>query len=143
MRLLVLLSALAAASGFMVMSPPRAHVSAQRPLATVGTVGLVGRTGGAFASRRQGSIAMAMERTYIMIKPDGVQRGLVGDIIGRFERRGFKLVGLKLTQPTRALLEEHYSSLKEKPFFPKLMGYMLSGPVVAMVWEGKDGKPRH
>ena len=73
-----------------------------------------------------------------MIKPDGVQRGLVGDIIGRFEKKGYLLRGLKLLTPSQSLLEEHYESLKAKPFFPKLMGYMRSGPVVAMVWEGKD-----
>ena len=76
--------------------------------------------------------------SYIMVKPDGVQRGLVSDIIGRFEKRGYKLVALKLTTPARATLEEHYEQLKEKPFFPKLMTYMTSGPVVAMVWEGRD-----
>ena len=77
------------------------------------------------------------ERTYIMVKPDGVQRGVVGDIIGRFERKGYSLRGLKLTTPPQDLLEEHYRDLKDKGFFPKLMGYMTSGPVVAMVWEGK------
>jgi nucleoside-diphosphate kinase len=74
-----------------------------------------------------------MERTYIMIKPDGVQRGLVGDIIKRFEQRGFQLLALKLVQPTQAMLEEHYQDLKGKGFFPGLIKYMSSGPVVAMV----------
>jgi len=78
------------------------------------------------------------ERTYIMVKPDGVQRGLVGDIIGRFEKRGFKLIALKLVHSTREHLEQHYEDLKEKPFFPGLIKYMVSGPVVAMVWEGLD-----
>jgi len=78
------------------------------------------------------------ERTYIMVKPDGVQRGLVGDIIGRFEKRGFKLIALKLVHATREHLEKHYEDLKEKPFFPGLIKYMASGPVVAMVWEGLD-----
>uniref|UniRef100_A0A7R9YJD1 Nucleoside diphosphate kinase n=1 Tax=Diacronema lutheri TaxID=2081491 RepID=A0A7R9YJD1_DIALT len=76
------------------------------------------------------------ERTYIMVKPDGVQRGLVGKIIQRFEDRGFKLVALKFTQPTKQLLEKHYADLKSKPFFPGLVEYMSSGPVVPMVWEG-------
>lgn len=80
---------------------------------------------------------MSTERTYIMIKPDGVQRGLVGEIITRFEKKGFVLRALKLTQPTEELLKKHYGDLAEKPFFPKLVKYMLSGPVVAMVWEGK------
>ncbi|KAF9789818.1 nucleoside diphosphate kinase [Thelephora terrestris] len=78
------------------------------------------------------------ERTYIMVKPDGVQRGLVGDIIGRFEKRGFKLIALKLVHATREHLEDHYGDLKGKPFFPGLINYMASGPVVAMVWEGLD-----
>jgi nucleoside-diphosphate kinase len=79
-----------------------------------------------------------MERTYIMVKPDGVERGLVGEIIARFEKRGYKLAGLAMLHPSRAMLEEHYGDLKTKPFFPKLVNYMLSGPVVGMVWEGKD-----
>eukprot|EP01038_Epipyxis_sp_PR26KG_P007299 gene7299-9944_t len=78
------------------------------------------------------------ERTYIMIKPDGVQRRVVGEIITRFEAKGYLLKGLKLTTPSKETLEEHYRDLKEKSFFPKLMGYMSSGPVVAMVWEGKN-----
>ena len=81
---------------------------------------------------------MATERTYIMIKPDGVQRGLVGDIISRFEKRGFVLRALKQIQPSEELLRKHYGDLSEKAFFPKLIKYMLSGPVVAMVWEGKS-----
>ncbi|GAA5913659.1 hypothetical protein JCM6882_008712 [Rhodosporidiobolus microsporus] len=81
---------------------------------------------------------MAQEQTYIMIKPDGVQRGLVGEIISRFEKRGYKLAALKLTRPTRAHLEEHYADLSSKGFFKGLIEYMASGPVVAMVWEGKD-----
>jgi nucleoside-diphosphate kinase len=78
------------------------------------------------------------ERSYIMIKPDGVERGLVGEIIKRFENRGFKLIALELKTPTKELLEQHYGDLKSKPFFPKLIAYMQSGPVVSMVWEGKD-----
>ena len=78
------------------------------------------------------------ERTYIMVKPDGVQRAVVGNIITRFEQKGFKLTGLKMITPSKDLLEEHYKDLKTKGFFPKLMGYMSSGPVVAMVWEGDN-----
>ncbi|KAI0043566.1 nucleoside diphosphate kinase [Auriscalpium vulgare] len=78
------------------------------------------------------------ERTYIMVKPDGVQRGLVGNIIGRFEQRGFKLIALKLVHATPEHLEKHYADLKGKAFFPGLIKYMASGPVVAMVWEGLD-----
>ena len=78
------------------------------------------------------------ERTFIAIKPDGVQRGLISSIIGRFERRGYKLVGLKMCQPGKAHLEEHYSDLSARPFFNGLVNYMNSGPVVAMCWEGKN-----
>jgi len=78
------------------------------------------------------------ERTYIMVKPDGVQRGLVGEIIKRFEQRGYKLCGLKLKQADEELLKQHYADLTSKPFFPKLLGYMLSGPVACMVWEGEN-----
>eukprot|EP00056_Hartaetosiga_gracilis_P001487 m.45288 g.45288 ORF g.45288 m.45288 type:complete len:152 (+) comp10662_c0_seq1:2857-3312(+) len=81
---------------------------------------------------------MARERTYIMIKPDGVQRGLVGEIIKRFEQKGFKLVALKLKTASNELLEEHYGDLKGKKFFPSLIKYMASGPVCCMVWEGTD-----
>ena len=81
---------------------------------------------------------MAMERTYIMIKPDGVQRNLVGNIITRFEQRGYQLCALKLFQADEDLLREHYCDLVEKPFFPKLLSYMLSGPVTCMVWKGEN-----
>ncbi|XP_030542150.1 nucleoside diphosphate kinase 2, chloroplastic [Rhodamnia argentea] len=77
-----------------------------------------------------------VEETYVMIKPDGVQRGLVGEIISRFERKGFRLTGLKLFQCPTELAEEHYKDLQSKPFFPKLIKYITSGPVVCMAWEG-------
>ncbi|XP_066496919.1 nucleoside diphosphate kinase A-like [Tiliqua scincoides] len=76
------------------------------------------------------------ERTLIAVKPDGVQRRLVGDVIKRFEQRGFKLVGLKLLQASEGILAEHYHELRRKPFYQELLRYMTSGPVVAMVWEG-------
>lgn len=79
-----------------------------------------------------------MERTFLAVKPDGVQRGLVGEIIGRLEAKGFTLVGLKLLSVSRELAEQHYGVHKEKPFFPGLVNFITSGPVVAMVWEG-DG----
>nr|CAJ20261.1 nucleoside diphosphate kinase, putative [Toxoplasma gondii RH] len=82
--------------------------------------------------------AKQQERTYIMVKPDGVQRGLVSEVIRRFEQRGYKLVALKMKSPDATLLEEHYADLKGKPFFPGLISYMTSGPVVCMVWEGTD-----
>ena len=79
-----------------------------------------------------------MERTFIMIKPDGVQRGLVGEIIKRFETKGFTLVGLKQLAVSRELAEKHYAVHKERPFFGSLVDFITSAPVVAMVWQG-DG----
>lgn len=79
-----------------------------------------------------------MQRTFLMVKPDGVERRLVGEIISRFERRGFRLVGLKLLQPDKKLAEMHYAVHKGKPFYDELISFITSGPVVAMVWEGKD-----
>lgn len=81
-------------------------------------------------------MAEPRERTFIMVKPDGVQRGLVGTIIQRFENKGFKLVGLKFMWPSEELLQKHYSDLASRPFFPGLLKYISSGPVVPMVWEG-------
>ncbi|KAL4229950.1 Nucleoside diphosphate kinase A [Mactra antiquata] len=78
------------------------------------------------------------ERTFIMVKPDGVQRGIVGEIIKRFENRGYKLVACKMCRPSKEHLEKHYADLSKKPFFPGLIQYMSSGPVVAMAWEGKE-----
>lgn len=79
-----------------------------------------------------------MERTLILVKPDGVQRGLIGEIIGRFERRGLKLAGMKFLQMSRELASKHYAVHEGKPFYESLVEYIVSGPVVAMVWEGKD-----
>ncbi|CAL9038412.1 nucleoside diphosphate kinase 1-like [Musa acuminata AAA Group] len=79
-----------------------------------------------------------MEQTFIMIKPDGVQRGLVGEIISRFEKKGFYLKGLKMMNVDRSFAQTHYADLSAKPFFPGLVEYIISGPVVAMVWEGKN-----
>lgn len=79
-----------------------------------------------------------MERSVVLVKPDGVQRGLIGEIIHRFERKGFKLVGLKMISLSDALLDEWYVHHKDKPFFGGLKSYMKSYPVVAMLWEGKD-----
>ena len=81
-------------------------------------------------------MASNQERTFIMIKPDGVQRSLVGEIIKRFEQKGFKLVAMKMMQASVEHLEEHYASLSKKSFFSDLLKYMSSGPVVPMVWEG-------
>ena len=79
-----------------------------------------------------------MERTFVMVKPDGVQRGLAGNVISRFEAKGFKLVGLKLVSVSKELAEEHYGVHKERPFFGSLVSFITSSPVVAMVWEGKN-----
>jgi nucleoside-diphosphate kinase len=76
-----------------------------------------------------------MTRTLVFVKPDGVQRGLVGEIIARFERRGIRIVGLKMVQPTRALAERHYAVHRDKPFFESVVNFITSGPVVAMVLE--------
>ena len=78
-----------------------------------------------------------MERTFLMIKPDGVQRGLVGEIIRRYEAKGFTLVGLKLMAVPQELAEKHYDVHRDKPFFKGLVEFITSGPVVAMVWEGE------
>ena len=79
-----------------------------------------------------------MERTLILVKPDGVQRGLMGEIVGRFERRGLKLLGMKFIQMSEELANQHYAVHKERPFFNDLVSYITSGPVLAMVWEGND-----
>jgi len=77
------------------------------------------------------------ERTFIAIKPDGVQREIIGEVISRFEKKGYKLVGLKMVSPTKEMAEKHYADLSTKPFFPGLTKYFSSGPIVAMVFEGK------
>merc|ERR1712073_145752 len=74
------------------------------------------------------------ERTFIMLKPDAVQRGLVGEIIKRFEQKGFKLVAIRMMRPGLDHLKAHYADLSARPFFPGLVSYMDSGPVVAMCW---------
>lgn len=79
-----------------------------------------------------------MERTFVMVKPDGVERGLVGEIIRRIENKGFKLVGLKMLRLSNALAERHYAEHRDKPFFQELVEFITASPVVAMVWEG-DG----
>ncbi|HLR79977.1 MAG TPA: nucleoside-diphosphate kinase [Bacillota bacterium] len=79
-----------------------------------------------------------MEKTFLMVKPDGVQRNLVGEIITRFEQKGFKLVGAKLMQISEDLAKEHYGEHKERPFFNDLVNFITSGPVFAMVWEGEN-----
>lgn len=79
-----------------------------------------------------------MERTYLMIKPDGVQRGLIGEIISRIEKKGLKIAGLKMLRISKETAEKHYGEHVGKPFFDSLVDYITSGPVIAMVVEGKD-----
>ncbi|NLU49545.1 MAG: nucleoside-diphosphate kinase [Syntrophomonadaceae bacterium] len=79
-----------------------------------------------------------MQKTFVMVKPDGVERGLVGEIIKRIEAKGFKLVGLKLMRLTEEAAERHYAEHRDKPFFRELVDFITASPVVAMVWEG-DG----
>ncbi|MES3518460.1 MAG: nucleoside-diphosphate kinase [Natronomonas sp.] len=82
------------------------------------------------------------ERTFVMVKPDGVQRGLIGEIVSRFEDRGLKLVAGKFIQIDEELGREHYTDLSEEPFFEELVSFITSGPVFAMVWEGQDAVAR-
>lgn len=77
------------------------------------------------------------KRTFVMIKPDGVERGLVGEIVARFERRGFRIAEARMMRVSRATAEEHYAQHKGKPFFGELVDYITSGPVFAMILEGE------
>lgn len=79
-----------------------------------------------------------MERSLVLVKPDGVQRGLIGEIIARLERRGLRLVGAKFMQTSQELAEKHYGEHKGKPFYPGLLAYITASPVMAMAWEGPN-----
>ncbi|MCQ2460937.1 MAG: nucleoside-diphosphate kinase [Clostridia bacterium] len=79
-----------------------------------------------------------MERTYIMLKPDCVKRGLMGEVINRIEKKGFKITNMKMMNLDEAILREHYAHIADKPFFPGILEYMTSGPVVAMIVEGEN-----
>jgi len=81
---------------------------------------------------------MAVENTYVMVKPDGVARGLVGEVIGRLERKGLRLVNLRMLTITEELAGRHYAEHTEKPFFGELVAFITSGPVVAMEWSGEE-----
>ncbi|KAI9828381.1 MAG: nucleoside diphosphate kinase [Thelocarpon impressellum] len=83
-------------------------------------------------------LEMASERTFIAVKPDGVQRGLFPETAKRFEQKGYKLVGIKIVTPSKAHMEKHYEDLSSKPFFPGLVKFMADKPIIAMVWEGRD-----
>ena len=89
-------------------------------------------------ARRPAHKGFAMQQTLILLKPDAVQRRLVGEITRRFERKGLRLAGLKLVHPTRQLAEQHYAVHKGKPFYDSLLAFLTSGPTVAMVWEGRE-----
>ena len=78
------------------------------------------------------------QRTFVMVKPDGVERGVIGEVISRLERKGLKIVGMKMLKIGEELAKNHYAEHKEKPFFDSLVAYITSGPVVAMVVEGKE-----
>ncbi|OEF98706.1 nucleoside-diphosphate kinase [Desulfuribacillus alkaliarsenatis] len=79
-----------------------------------------------------------MEKTFVMVKPDGVQRGVVGEIVNRFEKKGYKIVAAKMMQVSKDLAEEHYGQHKERPFFGELVDFITSSPVFAMVLEGEN-----
>ncbi|MFM7389450.1 MAG: nucleoside-diphosphate kinase [Vampirovibrionales bacterium] len=81
---------------------------------------------------------MSFERTFVAMKPDAVQRGIIGEILSRFERKGLKLCGLKMMQVSKELAETHYVEHVGKPFFEDLVGFITAGPIVAMVWEGEN-----
>ena len=90
--------------------------------------------------KKEGRVArtMGMQTTFVMVKPDGVQRGLVGNIIQRFENKGLRLVGLRQITPSLELAESHYAVHSERPFYSGLIEFITSGPVVAMAWTGVD-----
>lgn len=79
-----------------------------------------------------------MERTFVAIKPDAVKRGLIGRIIKRFENKGYKIIGIKMLQPTLELAEQHYKEHVGKPFYPRLIKYITSGPIIAIAIEGEN-----
>ncbi len=79
-----------------------------------------------------------LQRTFVAVKPDGVQRGLVGEVISRFEKRGLKLIGMKMLHVSKSMAETHYGEHKGKPFYDGLVNYITLSPIVAMVWQGKD-----
>lgn len=99
--------------------------------------GLLALPAAAYMLTEQEAHAAELERTFIAIKPDGVQRGLIAEILSRFERKGFKLVAIKIIVPSKEFAQKHYHDLQERPFFNGLCDFLSSGPVVAMVWEGE------
>ena len=83
-------------------------------------------------------LEMGIEKTYVMLKPDCVKRGLMGEVISRIERKGYKIVDAKMMNLDEAILKEHYSHMTDKPFFPEIVEFMTSGPVLGMIVEGEN-----
>lgn len=81
---------------------------------------------------------MAIEKTYIMLKPDCIKRGLMGEVISRIEKKGYKITDAKMLNLDEKILREHYAHIAAKPFFPEVVSYMTSGPVLAMIVEGEN-----
>lgn len=81
---------------------------------------------------------MATERTYIMLKPDCIKRGLMGEVISRIEKKGYRITNAKILNLDEKILREHYAHIADKPFFPEIVSYMTSGPVLAMIVEGEN-----
>ncbi len=81
---------------------------------------------------------MATERTYIMLKPDCIKRGLMGEVISRIEKKGYRITNAKMLNLDEKILREHYAHIADKPFFPEIVSYMTSGPVLAMIVEGEN-----
>lgn len=81
---------------------------------------------------------MAIEKTYIMLKPDCIKRGLMGQVISRIENKGYKIIDAKMMNLTESILREHYAHIADRPFFPDIVEYMTSGPVLAMIVEGES-----
>ncbi len=81
---------------------------------------------------------MPVERTYIMLKPDCIKRGLIGEVISRIEKKSYKIIDAKMMNLDEAILREHYAHLADKPFFPEIVAYMTSGPVLGMIVEGQN-----
>ena len=79
-----------------------------------------------------------MEKTYIMLKPDAIRRNLIGEIIGRIEKKGYKITNMRMFTMNEPILREHYSHLVDRPFFPEICEYMTSGPVIGMIVEGEN-----
>lgn len=93
---------------------------------------------GLLIKERRGIYRILMEKTFVILKPGTVQRGLIGEIISRFEKKGLQLAGMKMTSLTPEILTEHYSHLSSKPFFPTILASMMASPVVLCCWKGVD-----